>query len=89
MLCGIAAVPTYASSSEPEWDGDPVIFIQGFTGSPLIKDKGLDTEETILGPGSEFNIQKILSAVPSIVMGIAIFALTGNSILLSSGFGGP
>ncbi|MBQ5824878.1 MAG: hypothetical protein IIW48_08735 [Clostridia bacterium] len=87
MLCGIAAVPTYASSSEPEWDGDPVIFIQGFTGSPLIKDKGLDTEETILGPGSEFNIQKILSAVPSIVMGIAIFALTGNSILLSSGFG--
>lgn len=86
MLCGIAAVPSYASSDEPEWDGDPVIFIQGFTGSPLIKDKGLETEETILGPGSEFNIQKILGAVPSIVAGIAIFALTGNSDLLSAGF---
>lgn len=86
MICGISAVPSYASSDEPEWDGDPVVFIQGFTGSPLIKDKGLETEETILGPGSEFNIQKILSAVPSIVVGIAIFALTGNSDLLSAGF---
>ncbi len=87
MLCGIAVIPSHATSDEPEWDGDPVIFIQGFTGSPLIKDKGLETEETILGPEGEFNITKILASLPSILIGIAIFTLNGNSSMLSAGFG--
>ncbi len=87
MLFGIAAIPSHATASEPEWDGDPVIFIQGFTGSPLIKDKGLETEETILGPEGEFNIAKIIASLPPILIGIVIFALNGNSSMLSSGFG--
>lgn len=79
-----------ASTAEPEstqWDGDPVVFIQGFTGSPLITDKGLDTQETILGPDAELDINKILLSLPPIIFGIAVFALTGNSELLSTGFG--
>ena len=87
MLCGIAAIPSNASSDKPEWDGDPVVFIQGFTGSPLIKDKGLETEETILGPNAELDIDKIIAALPPIIFGIAVFALTGNSDIISSGFG--
>ena len=87
MLCGIAAIPSNASSDKPEWDGDPVVFIQGFTGSPLIKDKGLETEETILGPNAELDIGKIIAALPPIIFGIAVFALTGNSDIISSGFG--
>lgn len=87
LICSVTLTTNAVETESISWDGDPVIFIQGFTGSPLIKDKGLDTEETILGPGSEFNIQKIISAVPSIVLGIAIYALTGNSALLSTGFG--
>lgn len=87
MLVGTLAVS--GAASEPEgikWDGDPVIFLQGFTGSPLIKDQGLETEETILGAGSEFDITKILTSLPGIMAGIAIYALTGNSSLLSGGF---
>ena len=87
MLCGIAAIPSNASSDKPEWDGDPVVFIQGFTGSPLIKDKGLETEETILGPNAELDIGKIIAALPPILLGIVVFALTGNSDIISAGFG--
>lgn len=86
MLCGVAVIPSNASSDKPEWDGDPVVFIQGFTGSPLIKDKGLETEETILGPDTQLDIGKIISALPPIILGIAVFALTGNSKLISSAF---
>ena len=59
MLVSTLAVSSTASEAkEIQWDGDPVIFLQGFTGSPLIKDQGLETEETILGAGSEFDITK-------------------------------
>ncbi len=68
------------------WDGDPVIFLQGFTGSPLIKDRGLETEETILGAGSEFDIAKILTSLPGILTGIVLYAVTGKSEMLASSF---
>lgn len=87
MLFSVAAIPSHASSDKPEWDGDPVVFIQGFTGSPLIKDKGLETEETILGPNAELDISKIIAALPPILLGIVVFALTGSSEIISSGFG--
>lgn len=87
MLIGTLTVSSIASEPEGiQWDGDPVIFLQGFTGSPLIKDQGLETEETILGAGSEFDITKILTSLPGIIAGIAVYALTGNSELLSGGF---
>ena len=87
MLVSTLAVSSTASEAkEIQWDGDPVIFLQGFTGSPLIKDQGLETEETILGAGSEFDITKILTSLPGIIAGITIYALTGNSTLLASRF---
>lgn len=85
LIFSVAIIPSQAESNEIEWDGDPVVFIQGFTGSPLIKDKGLETEETILGPGSEFDINKILSALPGIVGGIVMY-IFGDSSLLARSF---
>lgn len=84
MIFSIAIIPSQAESNEIKWDGDPVVFIQGYTGSPLIKDKGLETEETILGPGSEFDINKILSALPGIVGGIVMYIFGDSSLLVSS-----
>ncbi len=84
MLCGVALIPTQAEEAEIKWDGDPVVFIQGYTGSPLIKDKGLETEETILGPGSEFDIGKILSALPGIVGGIVMYIFGDSKLLVKS-----
>ena len=84
MVFGIAIIPTQAEEAAAKWDGDPVIFIQGYTGSPLIKDKGLETEETILGPGSEFDITKILTALPGIVAGIVMYIFGDSSLLISS-----
>ena len=93
ILTGTVAVGAVASeetvTEETEaivWDGDPVIFLQGFTGSPLIKDQGLETEETILGAGSEFDITKILTSLPGIIAGIVIYAITGDSEMLANGF---
>ncbi len=84
LLCSVATIPSQAEESEIKWDGDPVVFIQGYTGSPLIKDKGLETEETILGPGSEFDIGKILTALPGIVGGIVMYIFGDSKLLVKS-----
>ncbi len=84
MVFSVAIIPSQAESDEIKWDGDPVVFIQGYTGSPLIKDKGLETEETILGPGSEFDIGKILSALPGIVGGIVMYIFGDSTLLIRS-----
>ena len=86
LIIGTVAVSSSAESASTQWDGDPVIFIQGYTGSPLIKDRGLETEETVLGTGSEFDTDKIMSALPGIILGIIIYATSGNSELLSKSF---
>lgn len=53
-----------------EWDGHPVIFIQGYSGPILIRDRGLETEEQVWGikPGDLFkklipNLYGILSSI--------------------------
>ena len=52
LILGTAVQPAVADTDEPElsfeWDGDPVIFIQGYSGPILIRDRGTETEEKIL-----------------------------------------
>ena len=43
------AVSIQAEEESPayEWDGHPLIFIQGYSGPKLIRDRGLETEEQV------------------------------------------
>ena len=85
LLFGTAAIGTQASEDEIKWDGDPVVFLQGFTGSPFVLDRGLETETGIWGAGAEFDIGRIVAAVPPILIGLVSYILGGESDLLISG----
>lgn len=84
MLIGTVAVSTHAQQGEITWDGDPVVFIQGYTGSALVKDRGLETEAAVWGAGRELDIAKIIISVPGILAGIVLHAMGDSSLLLSS-----
>lgn len=86
IVFGVVAFTSQAEEAEIRWDGDPVIFIQGFMGPPLIKDKGLETEETILGPGGTVNIAYILAHVPQLLTGLLIHIFGGSDDMLIDGF---
>ena len=51
MIFSATAVATNAKDEQPspsfEWDGHPLVFIQGYSGPALIRDSGLETEEQI------------------------------------------
>ena len=86
LLFGTVAVSGSAAQAEGtyEWDGDPVVFIQGYTGAALVKDRGLDTEAPAWGAGREFDISKILLSVPGIIAGIVLHTMGDSSLLLKS-----
>ncbi|MBQ2964964.1 MAG: hypothetical protein IJE14_09915 [Clostridia bacterium] len=85
LLFGTVAIGTQASEDEIKWDGDPVVFLQGFTGSPFVLDRGLETETGIWGAGAEFDTGRIVAAVPPILIGLVSYILGGESDLLISG----
>ncbi|MBR4050832.1 MAG: hypothetical protein IKK09_10080 [Clostridia bacterium] len=85
LLFGTVAIGTHASEDEIKWDGDPVVFLQGFTGSPFVMDRGLETETGIWGAGAEFDAARIVAAVPPILIGLVSYILGGDSGLLVSG----
>lgn len=87
LVFGTVAVTGYAQENEIKWDGDPVVFIQGYTGAALVKDRGLETETAVWGAGRELDISKILISVPGILAGIVLHAMGDSSLLLKS-FGG-
>ncbi len=86
LLFGTVAVSGNAAQTDGQydWDGDPVIFIQGFTGSALIMDRGLDTEMHAWGAGREFSIPMILAAVPSLILGLVMHAFGDSSLIIDS-----
>lgn len=79
ILCAVlvfssTAITINAEEEQPspsfEWDGDPLVFIQGYSGPALIRDRGLETEEQVwpLKPGNVVsmiapNVIDIISSV--------------------------
>ncbi|MBQ5824879.1 MAG: hypothetical protein IIW48_08740, partial [Clostridia bacterium] len=49
IFCSTAVSINAKEQSSPsfEWDGHPLIFIQGYSGPALIRDRGLETEEQV------------------------------------------
>ncbi len=84
-LFGTVTVTGHAEEADIKWDGDPVVFIQGFTGPPLIKDKGTETEETILGARAGINWFKIISCLPQILTGLMTYAFGGSDDMFING----
>ncbi len=85
MLLGTVAVAGHAEEAAIEWDGDPVVFLQGFTGSPLVLDSGLETETGIWGANAQFDTARIVAAVPIILIGLISYIAGGNKGLLVDG----
>lgn len=82
MLLGTVAVSGYAEENTIEWDGDPIVFLQGFTGSPFTLDRGLETEVGIWGADAEFDTVRIVAAIPGILVGLISYAFGGDKGLL-------
>lgn len=57
-----------------EWDGHPVIFIQGYSGPILIRDRGLETEEQVWGINARDLIKKVIPNLYGILSGISKYA---------------
>ncbi len=57
-----------------EWDGHPVIFIQGYSGPILIRDRGLETEEEIWGINAGDLIKKLIPNLYGIVSSLSKYA---------------
>lgn len=77
IISGTAISPAAATDSdEPvyDWDGHPVIFIQGFSGPILIRDKGLETEEEVWGINPRDLIKKVITNLYGIVSSISKYA---------------
>lgn len=88
LIFGTVAVAGSAAEADGKykWDGDPVVFIQGYTGAALVKDRGLETEEPAWGAGREFSLPTIILHIPSLIIGIIMHA-TGDSEMLIDAFG--
>ena len=57
-----------------EWDGHPVIFIQGYSGPILIRDRGLETEEEVWGINAGDLIKKLIPNLYGIVSSLSKYA---------------
>ena len=57
-----------------EWDGHPVIFIQGYSGPILIRGRGLETEEEVWGINAGDLIKKLIPNLYGIVSSLSKYA---------------
>lgn len=76
VFCAVAPCVGAAQETVPsfEWDGNPVIFIQGYSGPILIRDRGLETEEQIWGISAKDLIKKIVPNLPGIISSLSKYA---------------
>ncbi len=78
MIFCTATVPSSAAQQETEikheWDGDPLIFIQGYSGPILIRDLGLETEEKIWGVDPLDLVKKLVTNLFGIIGSLADYA---------------
>ncbi len=66
------AVSIQAEEESPayEWDGHPLIFIQGYSGPKLIRDRGLETEEQVWTFDPLDVAGKIIKNLPNIISSV-------------------
>ena len=66
------AVSIQAEEESPayEWDGHPLIFIQGYSGPKLIRDRGLETEEQVWTFDPLDVAGKIIKNLPDIISSV-------------------
>lgn len=78
MIFGCTASTATAAKKENlpafEWDGHPVIFIQGYSGPILIRDRGLETEEQVWGINAGDLIKKLIPNLYGILSSISKYA---------------
>lgn len=76
LILGTAVQPAVAQEDELkfEWDGHPVIFIQGYSGPILIRDRGLETEEQVWGINTKDLIVKVITNLYGIISSLADYA---------------
>ncbi|MBQ3497795.1 MAG: hypothetical protein IJA87_01570 [Clostridia bacterium] len=70
------AVSIQAEEESPayEWDGHPLIFIQGYSGPKLIRDRGLETEEQVWTFDPLDVTGKVITYLPDIVSSVIDYA---------------
>ncbi len=76
IIFGMAFSPAAAEPDELtfDWDGHPVIFIQGYSGPILIRDKGLETEEEVWGINPRDLFKKLITNLYGIVSSLSKYA---------------
>lgn len=91
MLVGIASVPVAAQADKAQWDGHPIVFLQGYSGPQLIKDRGLETEEWVWGLDMDSLIMTVIKNVPQLFYGIVLhmFGNDGYLVNLVDSVAGP
>lgn len=85
FLCAVlvfcsTAVSINAEQESPayEWDGHPIVFIQGYSGPILVRDRGLETEEEVWGINPKDLVKKLITNLYDIVTSLADYA-DGNT----------
>ncbi len=75
ILCS-TAVSIHAEEESPayEWDGHPLIFIQGYSGPKLIRDRGLETEEQVWTFDPLDVVGKVAANLPDIISSVIDYA---------------
>lgn len=73
VFCTVAPCVTANQAEVPsfDWDGNPIVFIQGYSGPILIRDRGLETEEQIWGINAKDLIKKLITNLPGLISGLA------------------
>lgn len=82
LLCAVlvftsTAISISAEETESpsfEWDGHPLIFIQGYSGPKLIRDRGLETEEQVWSIDPADLVKKIITNLFDIVSSVSDYA---------------
>ena len=79
IFCSVSfAVQAKDDTPVFEWDGHPLIFIQGYSGPKLIRDRGLETEEQVWTFDPLDVTGKVITSLPDIISSVADYA-KGNT----------
>ncbi len=84
MLTGIAIIPTHAVDESTVWDGDPVVFIQGYTGGALVLDYGTENESFVWPLNGDDTMDKLLPNLFGLIFGIVLYTFGEDALLIKA-----